>query len=127
MCCHGAIYSLMNASYMRPIYACISLFQHRLRKRASRAFVQIKLRSKGQGNSNFSFIPNSRLLSPRTSILATSVIYSNYFRHFDPYSTFLWASLVAQMIKESACNAEDLGSIPGLGRSPGGGYGNPLR
>ena len=26
--------------------------------------------------------------------------------------------------KESACNAGDLGSIPGLGRSPGGGQGN---
>ena len=25
--------------------------------------------------------------------------------------------------KESTCNAEDLGSIPGLGRSPGGGIG----
>ena len=29
--------------------------------------------------------------------------------------------------KESACNAEDLGSIPWLGRSPGGGHCNPLR
>ena len=29
--------------------------------------------------------------------------------------------------KESACNAGDLGSIPGLGRSPGGGNGNPLQ
>ena len=28
--------------------------------------------------------------------------------------------------EESARNAEDLGSIPGLGRSPGGGHGNPL-
>ena len=28
--------------------------------------------------------------------------------------------------KESACNAGDLGSIPGLGRSPEGGPGNPL-
>ena len=27
--------------------------------------------------------------------------------------------------KESACNAGDLGSIPRLGRSPGGGHGNP--
>ena len=27
--------------------------------------------------------------------------------------------------KESACNAEDLDSISGLGRSPGGGHGNP--
>ena len=29
--------------------------------------------------------------------------------------------------KESACNAGDLGSIPGLGRSPGGGHGDPLQ
>ena len=29
--------------------------------------------------------------------------------------------------KESACNAEDLGSIPGLRRSLGGGHGNPLQ
>ena len=28
---------------------------------------------------------------------------------------------------ESACNAGDLGSIPGLGRYPGGGPGNPLQ
>ena len=31
--------------------------------------------------------------------------------------------------KESACNsgaAGDMGSIPGSGRSPGGGHGNPL-
>jgi len=29
--------------------------------------------------------------------------------------------------KVSACNAGDLGSILGLGRSPGQGYGNPLQ
>ena len=29
--------------------------------------------------------------------------------------------------KESSRNAGDLGSIPGLGRSPGGGNGNPLQ
>ena len=29
--------------------------------------------------------------------------------------------------KEPACNAGDLGSIPGSGRSPGGGNGNPLQ
>ena len=28
--------------------------------------------------------------------------------------------------KEPTCNPGDLGSIPGLGRSPGGGQGNPL-
>ena len=30
-------------------------------------------------------------------------------------------------IKASACNVGDLGSIPGLGRSPGEGNGNPLQ
>ena len=29
--------------------------------------------------------------------------------------------------KESACNAGDLGSTPGLGRSPGEGNGSPLQ
>ena len=30
-------------------------------------------------------------------------------------------------MQESACNAEDLGLIPGMGRSPGEGNGNPLQ
>ena len=30
-------------------------------------------------------------------------------------------------VKASACNAGDLDSIPGLGRSPGEGNGNPLQ
>ena len=29
--------------------------------------------------------------------------------------------------KESACHVGDLGSIPGSGRSPGGGHGYPLQ
>ena len=29
--------------------------------------------------------------------------------------------------KESTCNVGDLGSVPGLGRFPGGGHGNPLQ
>ena len=37
------------------------------------------------------------------------------------------ASLVAQMVKESACNVGDPGSIPGSGGSPGERNGNPLR
>ena len=39
-----------------------------------------------------------------------------------------WASLGAQTGKNPpACNAGDLGSIPGSGRFPGGGNGNPLQ
>ena len=39
---------------------------------------------------------------------------------------YSWASVVAQLVKQSACNVGGLGLIPGLGRAPGGGHGNPL-
>ena len=41
-----------------------------------------------------------------------------------------WASLVAQLVKNLPTNARDIrdmGSIPRLGRSPGGGLDNPLQ
>ena len=34
---------------------------------------------------------------------------------------------VASLVAQSVCNVGDLGSIPGLGRSPGEGNGNPLQ
>ena len=37
------------------------------------------------------------------------------------------SALVAQRLKASACNVGDLGLIPGSGRSPGEGNGNPLQ
>ena len=43
-----------------------------------------------------------------------------------PAGWFLQAPLAAQLV-ESAYNEGDLGSIPGLGRSPGEGKGHPLQ
>ena len=43
---------------------------------------------------------------------------------------FVWASQVMLMVKKPSVNAgdvRDLGSIPGWGRYPGGGHGNPLQ
>ena len=34
---------------------------------------------------------------------------------------------MAQTLKNLSSNARDLGSIPGSGRSPGGGHGNPFQ
>ena len=42
--------------------------------------------------------------------------------HFDT-----WASLVALGVKKLPSNAGDAGSLPGLGRSPGGGHDSPLQ
>ena len=37
------------------------------------------------------------------------------------------ASLRPKLVKNPPANAGDMGSIPGLGRSPGGGRGSPLQ
>ena len=64
-----------------------------------------------------------------------TVIRETEFLHFhslppfmNPYQ-ILGASLVTQLVKNLriSCNAWDLGSIPGLGRSPGEGKGYPLQ
>ena len=47
----------------------------------------------------------------------------NKYNYFEKYSGFPSVSDG----KESTCNVGDLGSIPGLGRSPGEGHGNPLQ
>ena len=49
---------------------------------------------------------------------------------FTPHYIPMWASQVVLVVKNPPANAEDIrdaGSIPGSGRSPGGGHGNPLQ
>ena len=49
-------------------------------------------------------------------------------RHFDRlYGKLHWASLIAQLVKESTSNAGDPGLIPESGRSTGEGIGYPLQ
>ena len=45
------------------------------------------------------------------------------FRSFFFLNTLTYLLIPSYLNKESACNAGDLGSIPGLGRSPGEGNG----
>ena len=56
----------------------------------------------------------------KEEILLIFMSVTNIFKHIKFRSLFpsAWDSLVAQMI-QSACNAGDLSSIPGLGRFPG--------
>ena len=56
-----------------------------------------------------------RVCTVLRSVLVSSFIYS--------YTVFPDGSDG----KASVCNAGDLGSVPGLGRSPGEGNGNPLQ
>ena len=43
------------------------------------------------------------------------------------FNDFIYYLPGGSEVKASACNAGDVGSIPGLGRSPGEGNGNPLQ
>ena len=80
-------------------------------------------------------------LIPHMSEILQYIFFSNLF-HF--HSTFKahpyccrWQAFIcfygwlgfphSSVGKESACNARDLGSIPGSGRSPGEGNGSPLQ
>ena len=80
-----------------------------------------------------------------TAILVFQNSFNPYLSHWEHsfYSTSLptvslfsishyiiWASHVALAVKNSSANAgdiRDIGLIPGLGKSPGGGHDNPLR
>ena len=60
--------------------------------------------------------------------------FSNYLHTSDSENNYFpsdtWASPVAQLLKNPPANAgdaSDVGSIPGLGRYPGEGNGNPLQ
>ena len=62
------------------------------------------------------------------SLNMTIFFKSNHFGANVIISFFLWLSNIGGSAgKESACNAGDLGSVPGLGRSPGEGKGYPLQ
>ena len=60
-------------------------------------------------------------------------VYTHTHTHTHTYIYTSWympASQVAPVVKNLPANAEDVrdaGSIPGSGRSPRGGYGNPLQ
>ena len=55
-------------------------------------------------------------------LIITLEFYSYYIRKIHDYH-----SSGGSEGKESACNVGDLGSVPGLGRSPGEGRGYPLQ
>ena len=55
--------------------------------------------------------------------------FQNYFLviFYNVYNFSLLTSLVAQMVKNLSASSVDSGLIPGLGKDPGEGNGNPLQ
>ena len=59
-------------------------------------------------------------------LISAEMIFSGQ-NTYDAVLGLMWGFLDGSDGKESACSAEDPGSIPGSGRSPGDGNGNPLQ
>ena len=64
-------------------------------------------------------------LVTKTTVIFYIILYSIYFSK--NLISKNWVKISSLVGKEFAWNAGDLGLIPGLGRSPGGGHGNPLQ
>ena len=65
-----------------------------------------------------------------TTRKALPILFSFPNRNFLLPTSLSWASQVALMVKSPSASAGDIrnaGSIPGLGRSPGGGHGSPFQ
>ena len=66
------------------------------------------------------------LLLVVVAVLINSCCTVTLLRIFQVMS-YLRTSLISQTVKNLACNAGDLGLVPGLGRSAGGGHNNTLQ
>ena len=83
-------------------------------KTSSSDLLSLRRRMFTYNSSSMTWFPCLGCLLPSFSLLFTCK---------EPF----WASLVAQLVKKSTCNAGDMGSIPGLGRSPGEANSYPLQ
>ena len=79
--------------------------------------------------SNFTFTFHFHALekerATHSSVLAWRILGTG-----EPGGCYLWASQVMLVVKNPPSDVRDVrdtGLIPGLGRSPGGGHGNPLQ
>ena len=67
---------------------------------------------------------------PIHAVISLSIAFSS--QHFSPldiavFVFMVWGFPGGSDGKETTCNVGDLCSIPGVGRSPGGGHGYPLQ
>ena len=85
----------------------------------------------GEGHGNplqYSCLENPRKKPSRLQSIGSQKVGHDWATFTSLHFNYLWWDFPRSSVgKEFICNAGDLGSFPGLGRSPGEGYGNPLR
>ena len=88
---------------------------------------QADLESNGNGELGFACCLNWFTLFYMLPVFRLFPICSSFLLHIKWKIMQYKGFPHSQISKESTCNARDLGSIPGSGRSPGEGNGNPLQ
>ena len=89
---------------------------------------RLKQLSSSSRNGFISLVRSQREGVSSIPVIHSRVDYSHSFTLINRLAfSHYRASLVAQMVKKSVCNAGDPGSVPGLGRFLEEGNGNPLR
>ena len=71
------------------------------------------------------FISASEIYSKHTVFITCQTLYRYRYGY-----RYIWSPEVVLVVKNPSANAGDIrnmGLIPGLGRCPGGGHGNPLQ
>ena len=72
-------------------------------------------------------IPVFLSMKPLRLLSMISTFLLNYELDFNPWQSASLEALVVKNLPATAGDTEDAGSIPGLGRSPGGRHGKPLQ
>ena len=71
--------------------------------------------------------PNECYSTSERDFCLEPVPLENFLHNMEGVAPVLWGFPGGSDGRESACDAGYLGSIPGLGKSPGVGHGNPLQ
>ena len=118
--CFGPAPALIRALQEPSTHLPASPSQHDLQRGLSAVSESVS-----QLNKNHSIALKQEAQSPQSSFPPANKP-SDFLLVLTLVSLLSRASLVAQTIKNPPASG-DLGSFPGLGRSPGGGHGNPLQ
>ena len=110
------------SAILSPVFLCCTVCFYALQSLSTESFIN-KFRSL---NHRWKSVLDKELGLPKSISTTLMRLWEGRLKVKEMYEVF-GDFPYSSIRKVSACNAEDLGSIPGSGRSPGEEHGNPLQ
>ena len=110
------------SAILSPVFLCCTVCFYALQSLSTESFIN-KFRSL---NHRWKSVLDKELGLPKSISTTLMRLWEGRLKVKEMYEVF-GDFPYSSISKVSACNAEDLGSIPGSGRSPGEEHGNPLQ